>query len=84
MVVTDEARTDDVPDSSVSPPADRSTWVVGLDGSDCAAHALEWAASNVDGRASAIELVTAWQTPVVGAYPMASPMAIGVDDDETP
>lgn len=63
-----------------SADVERSTWVVGLDGSDCAANALEWVAVNVDGRASDVELVTAWQTPVVGAYPMSAPMSIGIDD----
>jgi nucleotide-binding universal stress UspA family protein len=59
---------------------ERGTWVVGLDGSDCATNALEWAAANVDGRASDIELVTAWQTPVVATYPVSSPMAVTIDD----
>lgn len=59
-----------------------NTWVVGLDGSDCAANALEWAAVNADGRAGDVALVTAWQTPVVGAYPMSAPMTMGVDETE--
>jgi nucleotide-binding universal stress UspA family protein len=58
------------------------TWIVGLDGSACSTNAMEWAAVNATGRATAVELVTAWQTPVVGAYPMASPVAIPIDDDE--
>jgi nucleotide-binding universal stress UspA family protein len=62
--------------------ADRRTWVIGVDGSECAANALEWAAANVTGRASDVELVTAWQTPVVGAYPMSAPMAIAIDDTD--
>lgn len=62
--------------------AERGTWVVGLDGSSCAANALEWTAMNADGRAADVRLVTAWQTPVVGAYPMSAPMAVGIDDTE--
>jgi len=56
------------------------TWVVGLDGSDCAANALEWVVANVDGRGAAVELVTAWQAPVTGAYPMSAPVAVPFDD----
>lgn len=58
------------------------TWIVGLDGSDCATNAMEWAAANAIGRATAIELVMAWQTPVVGVYPMASPVTMPIDDNE--
>lgn len=58
------------------------SWVVGLDGSDCASNALDWAAANAPGRASDVQLVTAWQTPVVGAYPMAAPIAVTIDDTE--
>ncbi len=88
MVTTNEmakggAATHDVVESSSSRRLDRGTWVVGLDGSDCAANALEWAASNVDGRASGIELVTAWQTPIVTASPMSLPMTVDIDDLET-
>lgn len=73
----------DATTASTPTPADWSgTWVVGLDGSDCAANALEWAVANVDGRASDVELVTAWQTPVMGAYPMSAPMAVPIDDTD--
>lgn len=58
------------------------TWIVGLDGSDCATNAMEWAAANATGRATEIDLVMAWQTPIVGVYPMASPVTIPLDDDE--
>ncbi len=74
--------TEDIVMSAASHRVDPGAWVVGLDGSDCAANALEWAAANVVGRGSAIELVTAWQTPVVGASPMSGPMMVGLDDDE--
>ncbi len=80
MLMTNRERTNLVPDSNPSRPVDRSMWVVGLDGSECATNALDWAASNVEGRATAIELVTAWQTPVAGTYPMSAPLAVGVDD----
>jgi nucleotide-binding universal stress UspA family protein len=82
MTMTDEKTTSDVAEPSSSRRIDRGTWVVGLDGSDCATNALEWAASNVEGRASSIELVTAWQTPVAGAYPMSSPVTVVIDDTE--
>ncbi len=75
-------QTAEVLDSGSPGRVGRGTWVVGLDGSDCAANALEWAATNVVGRASTVELVTAWQTPIVGAYPMSAPMAVGVDDTD--
>ena len=68
--------------SRITPAVARGRWIVGLDGSECAANALEWAAANADGRASDVELVTAWQTPVVGAYPMAAPMVMPFDDAE--
>jgi len=77
VIMTDPTVTSE----SAGAPA-RRTWVVGLDGSDCASNALEWAAANVGGRATDVQLVTAWQTPVVGAYPMSAPMAMGIDDTE--
>lgn len=82
MLMASEMATDETSGSGSPRQVDRSTWVVGLDGSECAANALEWAASNAIGRAAGLELVTAWQTPVVGTYPMASPMAVGVDDTD--
>jgi nucleotide-binding universal stress UspA family protein len=65
-----------------TPAVERGTWVVGIDGSRCAANALEWAAANAERRAADVRLVTAWQTPVVGTYPMSAPMVAGVDDTE--
>jgi nucleotide-binding universal stress UspA family protein len=64
------------------PPPERGIWVVGLDGSDCAANALEWAAANIADRGDSISLVSAWQTPVVGAYPMSSPVVTAFDEGE--
>ena len=60
--------------------ADGGLWVVGLDGSDGAANALEWAAANVADRGTAISLVSAWQTPLMGAYPMSAPVAVPIDE----
>ena len=56
-------------------------WVVGVDGSSCAENALHWAVVNAPGRATGLELVTAWQTPAVAAYPMSSPTPV-FDDAE--
>jgi nucleotide-binding universal stress UspA family protein len=82
MVMTHEMTTGDVAESSSSRRIDGGTWVVGLDGSDCATNALDWAVSNVETRASSIELVTAWQAPVAGAYPMSAPVTVVIDDTE--
>ena len=68
--------------STLIPAVERGRWVVGLDGSECAANALEWTAANIGGRAADVELVTAWQTPVIGAYPMAAPVVVPFDDSE--
>lgn len=75
------ASTDEAPSNSES-PAERGTWVVGLDGSDCALNALEWVVANVGDRGSAISLVSAWQNPVIGAYPMSAPVAVPFDESE--
>jgi nucleotide-binding universal stress UspA family protein len=82
MVMTDDVTVGDAVESSSVRRVDSGRWVVGLDGSDCAINALEWAVNNVGGRASSIELVTAWQTPVAGAYPVSSPVTVVVDDTE--
>ena len=81
MTMTGANTAGDLAHSGMAHRVDRGTWVVGLDGSDCANNALEWAVSNVEGRASSIELVTAWQTPVAGAYPMSSPVTVIVAYD---
>jgi nucleotide-binding universal stress UspA family protein len=74
--------TEDILAPAASHSVDPGSWIVGLDGSDCAANALEWAVANVAGRGSGVELITAWQTPVIGAYPMSGPMVVGVDDND--
>ncbi len=56
-------------------------WVVGIDGSECATNALDWAAANAPGRVSAIELVTAWQTPVIGASTLPTPDTSAAEDE---
>jgi len=61
---------------------DQGRWIVGIDGSDCASNALRWAITHAPGRATDLELVTAWQSPVVGAYPMSSPAVLSFDDIE--
>jgi nucleotide-binding universal stress UspA family protein len=73
---------DDTKQSRGSAPPTYGTWVVGIDGSDCAENALRWAEANAPGRATALELVTAWQTPVSGAYPMSGPVVAQFDDDD--
>jgi nucleotide-binding universal stress UspA family protein len=60
---------------------DPGPWVVGIDGSDGATTALQWAAAQLEGRATRLELVMAWQAPVVAA-PMSTPAAIPFDDHE--
>lgn len=62
---------------SVSP---HGRWVVGIDGSAGAMTALHWATANASGRATDVELVTAWQMPGAGAYPMSSPEVFVYDD----
>lgn len=56
---------------------DAGVWVVGIDGSANAEHALAWAASHAEGRASCLRLVSAWQAPLSGpaveTWPMGSP-----------
>lgn len=69
-------------DLSLHAPSEHGLWVVGLDGSEQAINALAWATTNAPGRAESLQLVTAWQIPVVGAYPMASPAVMPFDDEE--
>jgi nucleotide-binding universal stress UspA family protein len=56
---------------------DAGVWVVGIDGSANAEHALAWATAHADGRASRLRLVTAWQVPLSGpaveTWPMGTP-----------
>ncbi len=82
MVMTGDALATGTTTPAPAGRADDGVWVVGLDGSDCAANALEWAAANVADRGTAMSLVSAWQTPVVGAYPMSAPAAMSYDESE--
>jgi nucleotide-binding universal stress UspA family protein len=60
---------------------DAGAWVIGIDGSDPAHHALDWALEHASGRATALHLVTAWQTPVLIAAPTPGPVSVPFDDD---
>ncbi len=82
MAATDDAAARSTSTSTSTGESAGGVWVVGLDGSDCAANALEWALENVSDRGSAMSLVSAWQTPVVGAYPMSAPSAMTFDETE--
>ena len=50
---------------------ENQTWVVGVDGSDNAAAACDWAVAHAAGRCRELRLVNVWQHPYVGALPMA-------------
>jgi nucleotide-binding universal stress UspA family protein len=56
---------------------DADAWVVGIDGSAHAEHALAWAVAHAEGRASCLRLVTAWQVPLSGpaveTWPLGTP-----------
>ncbi|HSL74003.1 MAG TPA: universal stress protein [Ilumatobacteraceae bacterium] len=67
MVMTVDELRNDVPETG------RGRWVVGVDGSTCADNALRWAVANASGRATGLELVTAWQTPAISGYPVGTP-----------
>lgn len=43
----------------------RGVWVVGIDGSPASRHAALWAAGHVDGRGSALHLLSAWHAPLL-------------------
>lgn len=43
--------------------------VVGIDGSDTARQALQWAVAEAQVRDAALEVVHAWHTPAVAGYP---------------
>jgi nucleotide-binding universal stress UspA family protein len=88
MVMTDHMTEGAVAPGAAPAPAVRRDergaghWIVGIDGSTCAANALQWATLHAPGRATGLELVTAWQTPVVGGSPMAGPAVLDFDDTE--
>ena len=52
-------------------------WVIGIDGSADAEHALAWATTHAAGRTGCLRLITAWQVPLAGpaveTWPMGSP-----------
>jgi nucleotide-binding universal stress UspA family protein len=74
--------THDAPHQSPHVAAEKGIWVVGIDGSDCSTNAMEWAVENAPGRATGLDLVTAWQMPLVGATPMSGPVIMPFDDEE--
>ena len=82
MVMTGDDVATHAPATSETAERHEGRWVVGIDGSDCASNALRWAITHAPGRATDLELVTAWQSPVVGAYPMSSPAVLSFDDIE--
>lgn len=61
-------------DQARRPPVEHGTWIVGIDGSQHALDALEWAVANAPGRATDLQLVTAWQPPLAGAVSMSVPV----------
>lgn len=58
------------PAASGSPPAGPQRIVVGIDGSDGARRALQWAADEATARGGALEVVHGWQPPFIGGFPM--------------
>lgn len=56
-------------------------WIVGVDGSDSSQHALDWATTHADGRATELQVLTAWQAPLYGPFPMVGPMTSPYDTD---
>lgn len=56
---------------------DPDAWVIGIDGSANAEHALAWAATHAEGRTTCLRLITAWQVPwsggAVETWPVGSP-----------
>lgn len=78
MLTTDDVMTRHAAASEPDP----GRWIVGIDGSECAGNAVRWAVANARDRATSIELLTAWQSPTVGAYPMSSPSVTVFDDAE--
>lgn len=72
--------TDPVETPAGERPPREGTWVVGVDGSPHGERALEWAVLHGPGRASAIELLTAWQVPIYGPYPIDGAVALPYDD----
>lgn len=60
---------------------DTNAWIIGVDGSDCSTHALQWATTHAPGRATELHVVTAWQAPLYGPYPVVGPMTSPYDTD---
>jgi nucleotide-binding universal stress UspA family protein len=69
-------------DSQIDIQPDNRAWVVGIDGSDAAAHALEWATIQAPGRTSRLRLVTSWQAPVSAPTIQSIPSGSSVFDQD--
>jgi nucleotide-binding universal stress UspA family protein len=54
------------------------TWIVGIDGSESSAHALDWAAAQAPGRDVRLHLVAAWEVPALARL-SGLRMASGID-----
>lgn len=52
---------------------EQGTIVVGVDGSDCANEALEWALAEARLRGATLEVVMAWEFPLLPYYVQSSP-----------
>ena len=74
--------TDSEPDIRIDIQPDNQAWVVGIDGSDAAAHALEWATIHAPGRTSRLRLVTSWQAPVSAPTVQSVPSGSSVFDQD--
>ena len=78
--MTSTLDTEPLQDGSVDRSRRPGTWVVGIDGSPHGERALEWAVMHGPHRASTIELLTAWQVPIYGPYPIDGALALPYDD----
>jgi nucleotide-binding universal stress UspA family protein len=53
-----------------------SVWLVGVDSSDCACHAAQWALANGEGRANEVRLLTAWNLATFSEMSPHDPIVI--------
>ena len=59
----------------------RSTWLVGIDGSESARHAALWACAHAPGRADEIQLSIAWSMPLSSAMNPFDPLVLSASSD---
>lgn len=57
-------------------------WVVGVDGSPSAETALRWAIAHAPGRASSLQIVSAWQPPLYAPTVYGGPMSAPFELDQ--